>query len=94
MPFNAKVKGTGYLFEAINDAASTRAVDIIDQGISYCGFLYPGQFDAARAADGFISFKCTGARQQAILQADELEQVQIPLKIRMKRGRTIGKPKI
>jgi hypothetical protein len=85
MPFNAKVKGTGYLFEAINDAASTRAVDLIEQGTSYCGFLYPGQFDADRAADGFITFKCTEDRHQAILPADDLEQVQIPLRIRLKR---------
>jgi hypothetical protein len=85
MPFNARVKGTGYLFEAINDAASTRAVDTVEQGTSYCGFLYPGQFDAARSADGFITFKCTEDRQKAILPADELEPVQLPLKIRLKR---------
>jgi hypothetical protein len=85
MPFNARVKGTGYLFEAINDASSTRAVDLIEQGISYFGFLYPGQFDAARAADGFITFNCIKDRQQAIVPADDLEQVQIPLKIRPRR---------
>ena len=85
MSFSAKVKKTGCLFEAIRDAASTRSVDALEETTSYWGFLYPGQFDSAKDANGFIIFRCTEDRKQATLPAEDLEQIQLPLKIELKQ---------
>ena len=85
MPFNAKVKGTSNLFEALTDASSSRAVDALEEGTSYWGFLYIGQFDAGVDAVGSVIFRCAEERKQAKFQAEELEQVLIPLRIKSKQ---------
>jgi len=86
MAFNAKVKKTGELFEAISEENSSSNVHVLEEGKAYCGFLYVGQFDSVKAADGYIVFRCTAEnRTSANFSADDLERIQIPLKIRAKR---------
>jgi hypothetical protein len=86
MPFNAKVRATGELFEAINEENSISNVHVLEDGKSYCGNLYAGQFDSVKDVDGNIVFRCTEEkRTPARFSADDLEHIQIPLKIRAKR---------
>lgn len=86
MAFNAKVKKTGELFEAISEENSSSNVHVLEEGKSYCGFLYVGQFDSVKAANGTTVFRCTEEdRTSAKFSADDLEQIQIPLKIKAKR---------
>jgi hypothetical protein len=84
MPFNAKVKKTGELFEAINEENSSSNVQVLEEGKSYCGYLYAGQFDSVSAADGYTVFRRTD-RTPAKFSADELEEIKIPLRIKAKR---------
>lgn len=86
MAFNAKVKKTAELFEATNEENSVSNVHVLEEGKTYCGNLYAGQFDSAKAADGYIVFRCSEEKRTSTkFSADELEPIQIPLKIRAKR---------
>lgn len=83
MPFNAKVKTTGELFEATSEENSSRNVDDREEGKSYSGFLYAGHFDPTKKKDGVTVFKCTKERKQAIFSADELEKEKVALSLKI-----------
>jgi hypothetical protein len=86
MVFNATVKKTGELFEATNEEHSVSNVYVLEDGKMYCGYLYTGQFDSVKTADGYTVFKRSEEeRISAKFSAEELEQIKIPLKIRAKR---------
>lgn len=83
MPFNAKVKATGELFEATSEENSSSNVHEREEGRSYSGFLYEGHFDPPKANDGVTVFKCTKERKQATFSADELEKEKVPLSLKI-----------
>ncbi len=86
MPINAKVKETGELFEAINEENLTSGVNTLEGGKAYSGFLYTGQFDSAKAIDGYTVFRRTEEdRTPASFAAEKLEQISGPVKIKAKR---------
>lgn len=63
MAFNAKVKTTGELFEATREENSDSNVHVLEDGKTYCGYLYAGQFDSVKAADESIVFRRTKANR-------------------------------
>jgi len=86
MSFNAKVRESGCLFEALNEEGSNFDAVILEEGRSYSGFLYPGQFDSDKNSMGYVVFRSIGKRSPAVFLADKLEQVQIPLDIKTKEN--------
>jgi hypothetical protein len=86
VPFNAKVKETGFLFEAHNLLNSTSVVYELEVGKTYEGYIYPGYFDTAKDARGNLVYKWNFERQNAAIEAHGLEQLPTELAILDRRG--------